>query len=86
MTEVKKGGRRLPWVKGEQIGEGTYGRVFKGLNKRTGGLVAIKQVALAGGTEEEVRSLESEVRLMRELKHEHIVRYLGTDRSGDDRH
>ena len=39
---------------GQAIGEGTFGRVYKGLNERTGELLAIKQLSLADGTQSEV--------------------------------
>ena len=32
------------WKRGECIGEGAYGRVFAGLNERTGSLMAVKQI------------------------------------------
>ena len=62
------------WKKGQPIGEGTFGQVFKGLNERTGELLALKQICLADGTDEEVEKLQNEIRLMRRLKHVNIVR------------
>ena len=79
------GSARFAWVRGEKIGEGTYGRVYKALNMATGGLVAVKQVVLRGGFSDDARSLEREIRVMRDLRHAHIVRYLGSERSADGR-
>lgn len=71
--EERKSG--LSWKKGQPIGEGTFGQVFKGMNERTGELLALKQICLADGSEEEVESLRKEIRVMRRLDHVNIVRY-----------
>lgn len=70
----------IEWKKGEQIGKGTFGAVYMGLNAATGELFAVKQIFLVDGSEEEVKRLEGEIKLMRRLHHEHIVQYLGTAR------
>eukprot|EP00667_Euglena_gracilis_P004389 EG_transcript_4410 len=66
--------------KGQVIGRGGCGIVYLGLNVADGSLMAVKQVPL-GGADRDVESLEREVQLLRELRHPHIVRYLGTARS-----
>jgi hypothetical protein len=71
-------GKQIPWVKGESIGQGTFGRVYRGLNESTGELLAVKQIYLVDGSEREVESLRGEIRLMKSLSHKNIVRYLGT--------
>jgi hypothetical protein len=71
-------GKQIPWVKGESIGQGTFGRVYRGLNESTGELLAVKQIYLVDGSEKEVESLRGEIRLMKSLSHKNIVRYLGT--------
>lgn len=73
------GSSRLSWRQGEVVGTGTFGKVYRGLNTKTGELLAIKQVCLAEGTEEEVDMLRKEITLMHSLRHPHIVRYIGTD-------
>ena len=80
------------WSKGELIGIGAFGRVFSGLNNVTGELVAVKQVsfakdeALQGRVAEHIRALEAEVDVLKQLKHENIVQYLGTERTEDAIH
>lgn len=64
----------LKWKKGEAIGEGTFGKVFKGMNEKTGELLAIKQFLFADDTEKEVEELQKEIDVMWELDHENIVR------------
>ncbi|KAH9304474.1 hypothetical protein KI387_008878 [Taxus chinensis] len=76
----------IRWRKGEIIGCGAYGRVYMGMNLDSGELLAVKQVLIAAsnGSKEKaqahIRELEEEVKLLRNLSHRNIVRYLGTAR------
>lgn len=57
----------------EKLGNGTYATVYKGLNKSTGVYVALKEVKL--DSEEGTPSTAiREISLMKELKHDNIVR------------
>ena len=71
----------LRWKRGALIGEGTFGKVYKGMNERTGELLAVKQLSIMDGSEEDVRGLQKEISVMWHLDHDNIVRYLGTARS-----
>jgi len=71
----------LRWKRGALIGEGTFGKVYKGMNERTGELLAVKQLSLLDGTAEGVEGLQKEISVMWHLDHANIVRYLGTARS-----
>jgi negative regulator of PHO system len=56
----------------EKLGEGTYATVYKGRNRATGQLVALKEINL--DSEEGTPSTAiREISLMKELKHENIV-------------
>ncbi|ODQ79850.1 hypothetical protein BABINDRAFT_8043 [Babjeviella inositovora NRRL Y-12698] len=56
----------------EKLGEGTYATVYKGRNRSTGTLVALKEINL--DSEEGTPSTAiREISLMKELKHENIV-------------
>ncbi|KAK7205173.1 negative regulator of the PHO system [Myxozyma melibiosi] len=56
----------------EKLGEGTYATVYKGRNRATGELVALKEISL--DSEEGTPSTAiREISLMKELKHENIV-------------
>lgn len=71
----KQGGKQaIPWVRGEPIGQGTFGRVYRGMNEGTGELLAVKQITLVDGADGEVHSLRGEIRLMKSLNHTNIVR------------
>lgn len=72
------------WHKGPKIGQGSFGNVYLGLNGLTGELMAIKQVDLPQNESEKskammVNALKQEISLLKDLSHENIVRYLGSN-------
>ena len=74
----------IRWQKGALIGQGGYGKVYHALNLDTGEIMAVKQVIL--GPESKIKNkkedaLKREIDLLKELKHENIVRYLGTEQT-----
>jgi len=82
-------GRNAPvtfnWVRGDLIGEGSYGRVYHALNTTTGDIIAVKQVELSKTISEHddkrqltvVSALKSESATLNILDHPHVVQYLG---------
>ncbi|XP_071697618.1 mitogen-activated protein kinase kinase kinase ANP1-like isoform X2 [Rutidosis leptorrhynchoides] len=76
----------IRWRKGELIGCGAFGQVYMGMNLDSGELLAVKQVSIAANsgskekTQIHIRELEEEVKLLKNLSHQNIVRYLGTVR------
>ena len=58
------------------IGRGSCGIVYKGLNRSTGKLVAIKQVSLDNIKEDMKGSVKNEIRLLKDFDHDRIVKYL----------
>jgi len=61
------------FVKIEKIGEGTYGVVFKGKNKKTGEIVAMKKIRLDSEDEGVPSTAIREISLLKELQHPNIV-------------
>lgn len=57
----------------EKIGEGTYGVVYKGRNKVTGQIVAMKKIRLESEDEGIPSTAIREISLLRELRHPNIV-------------
>ncbi|KAL4223174.1 Serine/threonine-protein kinase 36 [Mactra antiquata] len=57
----------------ELIGEGSFGKVYKGRKKYTGEIVAIKFIPKVGKPEKELRNLRREIDIMRNLHHENII-------------
>lgn len=66
---------------GEEIGRGAYGQVYKGIDLPTSESVAIKQIALAGATADNLQSVMGEIDLLKTLKHKNIVKYIGSFKS-----
>ena len=74
------------------IGSGAYGTVLLGVHKSTGELVAVKRIHAVnenkvrkkGGSQldtiEQIEQLASEIRLMKQLDHPNIVKYLHAER------
>lgn len=66
----------------EKIGEGTYGKVYKARDKRTGRLVALKKTRLEMEDEGVPSTALREVSLLQMLSHSiYIVRYLKENNS-----
>jgi NIMA (never in mitosis gene a)-related kinase len=57
------------------IGSGSYGTCKRVRRKADGKILVWKELNYGDMTEDEKQMLVSEVNLLRELKHEHIVRY-----------
>lgn len=77
----------VKWMQGALIGQGSFGSVFLALHAVTGELMAVKQVEVPSNTgshldkkkESMVAALRREIDLLRELQHENIVQYLGSN-------
>ena len=55
------------------IGSGTYGKVFKGLNVYTKGLVALKRIRMEGERDGFPVTAVREIKLLQSLRHKNIV-------------
>uniref|UniRef100_A0A8C1LFN2 Cell division control protein 2 homolog n=2 Tax=Cyprinus carpio TaxID=7962 RepID=A0A8C1LFN2_CYPCA len=64
------------YLKIEKIGEGTYGVVYKGRNKTTGQVVAMKKIRLESEEEGVPSTAVREISLLKELQHPNVVRLL----------
>ncbi|XP_004347387.1 mitogen-activated protein kinase kinase kinase 1 [Capsaspora owczarzaki ATCC 30864] len=72
------------WSRGELLGKGAVGRVYKGINEETGQFIAVKEVAMAPGEASKVlEALENEIRLLSQLQHPHVVQYFGVETTND---
>ncbi|KAE8901444.1 hypothetical protein PF005_g11845 [Phytophthora fragariae] len=65
------------WKKGASIGAGSYGTVYLARDEDTGCLMAVKEILISEETDSAIREATREVELLRSLKHENIVKYLG---------
>ncbi|KAM9248984.1 serine/threonine-protein kinase 36 isoform 2-T2 [Dugong dugon] len=60
----------------EMIGEGSFGRVYKGRRKYSAQVVALKFIPKLGRSEKELRNLQREIEIMRGLRHPNIIHML----------
>ncbi|GJX32167.1 serine/threonine-protein kinase TIO [Tanacetum coccineum] len=60
----------------ELVGEGSFGKVYKGRRKFTGQTVAMKFILKHGKTEKDIQNLRQEIEILRKLKHENIIQML----------
>ena len=64
------------YVKLDKLGEGTYAVVYKGQDRSTNQLVAIKKIKLGQFKDGLDMSAIREIKFLRELEHEHIIQLL----------
>jgi mitogen-activated protein kinase kinase kinase len=77
----------LKYLKGAMIGQGSFGTVFLALHAVTAELMAVKQVEMPSNSgsamdakkNNMIEALKHEISLLRDLKHDNIVRYLGSN-------
>ena len=62
----------------ELVGEGSFGKVYKGRRKHTGQIVALKFIVKQGKTEKDIKNLRQEIEILRHLRHENIIQMLDT--------
>ncbi|KGL77749.1 Serine/threonine-protein kinase 36, partial [Tinamus guttatus] len=60
----------------EMIGEGSFGRVYKGRRKYSAQVVALKFIPKVGRSEKELKNLQREIEIMRGLHHPNIIQML----------
>ncbi|KAJ1968928.1 Serine/threonine-protein kinase [Dispira parvispora] len=64
------------YVLGTEIGRGSFATVYKGYNKVTSETVAIKSVARSQLTKKLLESLESEIAILKKVRHKYVVELL----------
>ena len=78
--------RPIQWKKGNLIGEGVYSKVFQAIDLETGNLLAVKVIKLSNNTikaEKQFEDLNSEINLLKSLRHTNIIKYYQTDTNND---
>ncbi|GFY97320.1 kinase family with ARM repeat domain-containing protein [Actinidia rufa] len=60
----------------ELVGEGSFGKVYKGRRKYTGQTVAMKFILKHGKSEKDIQNLRQEIEILRKLKHENVIEML----------
>mmetsp|Transcript_6070 Transcript_6070/g.17320 ORF Transcript_6070/g.17320 Transcript_6070/m.17320 type:complete len:565 (+) Transcript_6070:34-1728(+) len=74
-------GSSVRWIRGGVIGQGQLGRVYEGMEVRTGRRIAVKELLVDEAADKKfIDQHMHEINLYQELRHEHIVSYLGHDK------
>lgn len=60
----------------DQVGEGSFGRVFKARKKYTSMIVAVKMINKLGQTADDLTSFRREIEILRRVDHPHIMRMI----------
>lgn len=60
----------------EMVGEGSFGKVYKGRRKFSGQTVAMKFILKHGKSDKDIQNLRQEIEILRKLKHENIIAML----------
>jgi len=66
------------WMRGEFIGRGAFGEVYTAMSPSDGHIFAVKEVKCDEPSM--LEAVKAEVEMYKEIKHEHIVSYLGQER------
>ncbi|KAL6634167.1 hypothetical protein ACP70R_026838 [Stipagrostis hirtigluma subsp. patula] len=74
------------WKRGKLLGSGTFGQVYLGFNSESGQFCAIKEVQVIlddSRSKEQLRQLNQEIDMLRQLSHQNIVQYYGSELSSE---
>ena len=85
-TEDNRGGAVDPetlYTKQQCIGGGSFGKVYKGLDRRTGQTVAIKIVEIEANNDD-VRDIIEEISILANLSSPYVTKYYGSYLKGSD--
>ncbi|XP_040377255.1 mitogen-activated protein kinase kinase kinase 3-like isoform X2 [Oryza brachyantha] len=70
------------WKRGKLLGSGTFGQVYLGFNSENGQFCAIKEVQVImddSNSKERLRQLNQEIDILKQLSHQNIVQYYGSE-------
>ncbi|NXU18054.1 STK36 kinase, partial [Pardalotus punctatus] len=68
----------------EMIGEGSFGRVYKGRRKHSAQVVALKFIPKVGRSEKELKNLQREIEIVRDLHHPNIIQMLDSFETAEE--
>ena len=68
----------LHYTIAKRLGRGSYGEVFMAINQTTGSFFALKVVDVSCSERSNLESLRNEIQMMRQLRHDNLVHYLGS--------
>lgn len=60
-----------------QIGEGSFGSVFKVRHDKTGDIYVLKKISIEGMSREDIRDAQQEYEVHKTIKSDYVVKYEG---------
>ncbi|RKP09397.1 kinase-like domain-containing protein, partial [Thamnocephalis sphaerospora] len=69
------------YIVGREIGRGSFATVFKGQHRTTGLRVAVKSVSRSKLTKKLLENLESEIKILKSVRHDNVVHLLDCQKS-----
>eukprot|EP01006_Ploeotia_vitrea_P039214 TRINITY_DN66325_c6_g11_i1.p1 TRINITY_DN66325_c6_g11~~TRINITY_DN66325_c6_g11_i1.p1 ORF type:complete len:973 (-),score=107.93 TRINITY_DN66325_c6_g11_i1:75-2993(-) len=81
--QTKKKHPKIKYKISEVLGRGGFATVYLGMNRETGQLIAVKQIAVERNEIDKIMGICKEIEVLRSLRHSKIVSYYGYDVGND---
>ncbi|OMJ75863.1 hypothetical protein SteCoe_24882 [Stentor coeruleus] len=79
---IADGDKSILWIKGEKIGSGSFGTVYRAIDVHTANYFAVKCISLKSkkvNSPKLIKLIQKEVNILKSLEHPNIIKYYQTD-------